>query len=59
MSARKPVESGCTGSVTCALPGHVTSRRTKTRVTLAHARLTAGQYATLRERREAGKDTGR
>lgn len=59
MSARKPVEAGCTGSVACEVPGHVTSRRTRRAVKVSHVALTAGQYATLRERRASVKDADR
>ena len=54
MSARKPVEPGCTGDVFCPVDGHTTVRtRRDGHFAFSHAPLTQGQRKTLREARRA------
>jgi hypothetical protein len=60
MSARKPLEEGCTGGIFCPMPGHVRTRSNGLgRATTSHIMLTRGQSKTLRERRQAERESPR
>lgn len=57
MSARKPVEPGCDGSVLCQVRGHVTSRLTvHGHIAFSHVPLTVGQRKTIREQARAARE---
>ena len=53
MSARKPLDPDCNGSVTCPVEGHVITRIRKRdgRIKWKHTPLTLGQRKTHRERK--------
>lgn len=54
MSARKPLEEGCTGDIWCKVSGHVTYRALGGgRGVTSHIRLTVGQRKTLFEQRRS------
>lgn len=54
MSARKPLEEGCTGGIFCPVERHVGVRILGgNRRRISHIPLTSGQNKTLRERRAA------
>lgn len=50
MSARKPLDELCTGSVNCETEGHVSVVWHGRNWTIRHLALTKGQTKTLRER---------
>ncbi len=57
MTARKPIEPGCDFSVTCELPGHVTSKRRGRSIVWSHFKPTTGQRKTRREQWRAERAT--
>jgi hypothetical protein len=57
--ARKPLHEDCTGSVNCAVEGHVVhTQYLNGKSRTLHIRLTAGQTRTLHERRAAALRAG-
>ena len=53
MSARKPLEEGCTGGIFCEVPGHLKKYVWRAQTRISHIPLTQGQHKTLCERRAA------
>lgn len=54
---RKPLDEACNGGLFCEVAGHVTAKPSRGGGTwFGHITLTAGQKATLRERRAAQRE---
>lgn len=56
MSARKPLEVGCTGGISCEVDEHIQAVRNGRGTTYRHIKLTFGQRKTLMERRRAERE---
>jgi len=56
MTARKPLEEGCTGGIFCPVPGHLKKNLSRARTRISHIPLTHGQHKTLMERRRVERE---